>query len=241
MHVRYARKALSITAVPLLNHWFKGVRHTGTSGGCPPLQPAYGKHTPMPDQQALRRAMRDQRRSLPATTAHKHALQLAKNARHHPLLLKSRHIAGFLPADGEMDPTPLMHSLWELGKQIYLPVLVPFADERLWFARFRPEDALVYNRYGIAEPLRRHLIKASALDLVLTPLVAFDLQGHRIGMGGGFYDRRFAFLRHRNHWHKPRLLGIAYEFQKQDIIEANSWDIPLHAIVTEAAFYQITA
>ena len=56
-------------------------------------------------------------------------------------------------------------------------------------------------------------------------------------MGVGFYYRCFAFLNRGQHWHKPRLLGLAYEFQKLDAIKANSWDIPLHAIATEAAIY----
>ena len=187
--------------------------------------------------QAIRRAIRVQRRALPAATAERYAVQLADNARNCPLLLNSRQIAGFLPADGEMDPLPLMQQLWLLGKRIYLPVLVPFRSTQLWFARFEPGDELVANRYGILEPVRRQLIKPTALDLVLTPLVAFDVQGHRIGMGGGFYDRSFAFLLRRNHWHRPRLLGIAYELQRLPAIEVNHWDIPLDAIVTESRLY----
>jgi 5-formyltetrahydrofolate cyclo-ligase len=162
---------------------------------------------------------------------------LAKNTLHHTLLLKSRRIAAYLAVDGEMDPLPLMHQLWSLGKTLYLPVLVPFDDQRLWFARFEPGDTLVFNRYGIPEPVRRRLIKLSALDLVLTPLVAFDTRGHRVGMGGGFYDRSFAFLQRRSHWKQPRMLGIAYEFQKQRAIKSSRQDVPLDAIATEVALY----
>ncbi|MDH5514996.1 MAG: 5-formyltetrahydrofolate cyclo-ligase, partial [Gammaproteobacteria bacterium] len=137
-------------------------------------------------------------------------------------------------------PLPLMQHLWTLGKKIYLPVLVPFSDNRLWFAHFVPGDRLVYNRYGIPEPASRNLIKPTALDLVLTPLVAFDVHGHRIGMGGGYYDRRFAFLRQRTRWRKPRMLGIAYDMQKQERILSNAWDIPMDAIVTEQALYLVS-
>ena len=193
----------------------------------------------MADRQALRQAIRDRRRTIPAATAERFARRLAKNARRYPFLLNSRHVAGFLPADGEMDPLPLMQHLWSLGKRMYLPVLVPFNSNHLWFAQFEPGDELAYNRYGILEPVRRNLIKATALDLVLTPLVAFDTRGHRVGMGGGFYDRSFAFLQRRAHWHKPRLLGIAYELQKQHAITVDHWDIPLDAIVTEDALYKV--
>ena len=191
----------------------------------------------MSDRQALRNNIRTQRRAIPAATARRNAARMAQHAARQSLLLNSRHIAGFLPADGEMDPLPLMYRLWALGKRIYLPVLIPFNRCRLWFARFEPGDELVYNRYGIPEPVRRRLIKPTALDLVLTPLVGFDADGNRLGMGGGYYDRSFAFLCRRSHWQKPRMLGIAHELQKLPAIDAGSWDIPLDAIVTEKMFY----
>jgi len=153
-------------------------------------------------------------------------------------MLRSHRIAAYLAADGEIDPAPLLKYLWSAGKQIYLPVLVPFSPYKLWFARFNPDDLLAFNRFGIPEPVQRHLIKPSALDLVLTPLVAFDIAGHRIGMGGGFYDRTFAFLQRRQHWHKPDMVGLAYEFQKQATIKPNSWDIPLDAVATESRIYE---
>jgi len=66
------------------------------------------------------------------------------------------------------------------------------------------------------------------------PLVAFDLTGNRLGRGGGYYDRTFAFMRekHRNH---PYLLGLAYHWQQIDALPREDWDIPLAGIVTEKA------
>jgi 5-formyltetrahydrofolate cyclo-ligase len=187
----------------------------------------------MPDYQQLRQSIRKQRRALPAATARCCAQHLAWHTRSHRLLRNARHIAVYLAADGEIDPAPLAEYLWSMGKTLYLPVLVPFAHGRLWFARYQPGAALVANRYGIPEPQRRHLVKPMALDLVLMPLVAFDAAGHRIGMGGGFYDRSFAFLRTRRHWRKPILIGLAYQFQQQRTITPNHWDVPLDAIATE--------
>ena len=188
----------------------------------------------------LRQSIRQQRRSLSCAEAAYCAEQLAQRTARHSLVLQSQRIASYLATDGEIDPYPLMQSLWRLGKTIYLPVLVTFSRQQLWFAEFDPSDELAYNRFGIPEPVRRRLIKPSALDLVLTPLVAFDCSGHRIGMGGGYYDRSFAFLRRRQHWRKPRLLGLAYELQKQDVIIPNDWDIPLDAVATEMHIYQVT-
>jgi len=186
----------------------------------------------------LRQTIRQQRRALSRTEADSRAELLAQRTARHALVLQSQRIAAYLASDGEIDPGPLMQSLWKLGKTIYLPVLVPFSNQKLWFAEFNPTDRLACNRFGIPEPVRRRLIKPCALDLVLTPLVAFDSNGHRIGMGGGYYDCSFAFLRRRQHWRKPRLLGLAYELQKQTAIKPNDWDIPLDAVATEANIYQ---
>ncbi len=186
----------------------------------------------------LRQTIRQQRRALSFSESVTCAEQLAQHAARHPLLLRSTRIAAYLATDGEIDPMPLLETLWSAGKQVYLPVLVPFSRQKLWFARFNPGDMLACNRFGIPEPVRRCLIKPCALDLVLTPLVAFDVSGHRVGMGGGFYDRTFAFLQQRQYWKKPGLLGLAYEFQKQDRIKPNNWDVSLDAIATELHIYQ---
>jgi 5-formyltetrahydrofolate cyclo-ligase len=187
----------------------------------------------MPDYQALRQSIRKQRRALPADTARYCAAQLAQHACMHPLLRNSRHIATYIATDGEIDPFPLMECLWSMGRTLYLPVLAPFTHGKLWFARYRPGDALVTNRYGIPEPQCRQLVRPCLLDLVLMPLVAFDAAGHRIGMGGGFYDRSFAFLHTRRYWRKPTLIGLAYQLQRQGTITPNRWDVPLDAIATE--------
>jgi 5-formyltetrahydrofolate cyclo-ligase len=77
-------------------------------------------------------------------------------------------------------------------------------------------------------------IDVRRLDLVLTPLVAFDDRGVRIGVGRGYYDRCFRFLRGRSTWKRPKLLAVAYELQHLPVIEENVWDVPLWGAVTEA-------
>lgn len=192
------------------------------------------------DYRALRQSMRNRRRALPQAQARACAGQLAHTAARHPLLRNCRHVGAYLAVDGELDPAVLLDRLREQGKVIYLPVLIPFATGKLWFARYEPGDALVANRFGILEPACRALVRPATLDLVLTPLVAWNLDGHRIGMGGGFYDRSFAFLHTRRHWRKPVMLGVGYRFQQQHDIEANSWDVPLDAIATESGIHLAT-
>ena len=192
----------------------------------------------MPTPGQLRKTLRQKRRQLSATQAHSSARQMARLARSERLVSNSWHISAYLANDGEIDPLPLMQDLWSMGKTLYLPVLAPFSPHELWFAQYEPGDPLVSNRFGILEPYRRRLIKPRYLDLVLTPLVAFDTHGQRLGMGGGYYDTSFAFLGHRQHWRKPVMLGLGYDFQKQTKLSTNEWDIPLHTIVTETRVYR---
>jgi 5-formyltetrahydrofolate cyclo-ligase len=135
-----------------------------------------------------------------------------------------------------------MAQAWKAGKTVYLPVLVNDPPQSLRFAPYRPGVPLQRNRFNIPEPdspITDELMP-DQLDLVLTPLVAFDLTGTRLGMGGGFYDRSFSFLlNHGSIEKRPYLLGLGYEFQKAtEVLVREGWDVPLDAAVTEAAFYR---
>ncbi|WP_096367276.1 5-formyltetrahydrofolate cyclo-ligase [Thiohalobacter thiocyanaticus] len=190
----------------------------------------------MTDRRSLRRRMRQARRALSPRQRQQLAEAVDRRLHRHKLFYASRHIAAYLAVDGEVDATPLMQRAWTMGKILYLPVLLPCGENRLWFAPYRPEDKLVPNRFGILEPARAAHTRVSPhrLDLVLAPLVAFDNQGNRLGMGGGFYDRSFAYLARHRSYRRPRLLGLAYEFQRQPQLDHQPWDVPLAGVVTEA-------
>lgn len=183
--------------------------------------------------------MRAARRALSPHERQQCAEDCARHLLNHPAFRNARRIAAYLPADGELGTAPLIERAWAMGKRVYLPVLLPQGENRLWFARYTPETRLVHNRFGIPEPERAaHMrIAPHALDLVLTPLVAFDAHGHRLGMGGGFYDRSFAYLLRHTRWLRPRLIGLAYEFQRQARLPAQVWDVPLHAVATDRNLY----
>jgi len=69
--------------------------------------------------------------------------------------------------------------------------------------------------------------------VVFLPLVGFDRSGLRLGSGGGFYDRAFAFRRWRRVWHAPRLVGLGYAFQELPHLDAAVHDVLMDAVVTE--------
>ena len=190
------------------------------------------------DPQQLRRRMRRARRALSPQQQQSAAQALARHVASHGVFQRSQRIALYLAVQGEMAVTALIERAWAAGKETYLPVLMPYRYNRMWFAPYRPGQKMVANRFGIPEPAVPvcEMINPRALDLVLVPLVAFDRQGQRLGMGGGYYDRTFAFLRHRRHWQRPLLLGSAYEFQcVPDGLRANPWDVPLAGVATDAA------
>lgn len=138
---------------------------------------------------------------------------------------------------GELDITPLQHLAWSSGKKVFLPIIFAGHSPKMEFAEIRPDTPLISNGFGIPEPApsRISLIDPRLLDLVLTPLVAFDKYGHRIGMGAGYYDRCFRFLSRARAWRKPKLVGVAYSFQEVPSIEPQPWDIPLSGMATEEA------
>ena len=101
------------------------------------------------------------------------------------------------------------------------------------FAEYSTDHELVRNRYDLLQPNGSSKLDARELDYVFAPVVVFDELGNRIGMGGGYYDRAFAFLRNRDLFRKPKLVGLAFDCQKAARIHANPWDIALFQVVTE--------
>ncbi len=189
----------------------------------------------------IRKQIRSKRQQLSATDQQHASQAIADNLANSQLFRNSHRIAGFLSNDSEPDLTPLMQLAWQQKKQWHLPIIGLPNVNHLWFAPYKKNDPLVFNRFGIGEPDTplHETTRSYGLDLVLMPLVAFDIQGNRLGMGKGYYDRTLKFLRLRKHWRKPRLVGIAYELQKFEQLPFQSWDIPLDAVVTEKSVYNI--
>jgi len=188
---------------------------------------------------ALRRLLRHERRSLSPLQQRLAAQRLHRQLAQHPLFRRARHIALYLPNDGEIDPRPLLRAAQKMGKAIYLPVLNAWPRTRMVFQRIQPGERLKPNRFGIAEPVfcPERQQPVWTLDLLLMPLVGFDEYGGRLGMGGGFYDRSLAYRSRRKKSHKPTLLGLAHECQKVDRLPLASWDVDLQAAVTDRSWY----
>lgn len=184
--------------------------------------------------QALRKQLKQQRAAL-SSNQQKHLSSLAIQRLQRSTLFRSaKNIAIYLPVRGEIDPSQLPE-FGRAGQQFYLPVLSLYKQHGLVFVRWNKRTRFHMNQYRIPEPIIKYsqLKSARKLDLVVMPLLACDLLGNRLGMGGGYYDRSFAFKMRSERKRKPILLGIAYQFQQVESLPRQPWDVPLDAIVTD--------
>jgi 5-formyltetrahydrofolate cyclo-ligase len=187
----------------------------------------------------IRRLKRASRQQLPPAIQKQHSLAICQNIIKEKSYKNSNSIACYLANDAEIDPHPIIEHAWFTGKKVYLPILSPLKNS-LYFSPYEIDSELTLNRFNIPEP-SCHPSKwktARQLDLLLLPLVAFDTEGNRLGMGGGFYDRTLSYRQHRQYRQKPTLIGLAHEVQKVEQLESRSWDIPLDFIVTEKQRYK---
>ena len=184
----------------------------------------------MDDKDQMRRALAAQRSAHHKAHGEAEAQALAEfvssNADKQLGAISDKIIAAYLPMGGELDPRPLMQALRKNGKSIRLPVCIN-EDAPLVFRRYRQNDALLPDDMGIAAP--RATAQQVTPDIVLLPLLAFDGQGHRLGRGGGFYDRTLAELKKRS---DCRFIGLAFDMQMVDKCPIAPHDEALHAVLT---------
>jgi 5-formyltetrahydrofolate cyclo-ligase len=183
----------------------------------------------MPDGErpALRRRLRAARRAVPPAERPVAAIAIDAALRRLGLPRPQSRIAAYRAMDGEIDPGTVIRRARTLGCEIHYPVITSLRSRRM---RFAPEDAGIERMPPVTRTGRW-------LDLVLVPLVGFDARGNRLGMGGGFYDRHFDFLRNRHAWRRPILVGIAFDVQCVPRLAEAAHDVPLWGIVTERGIY----
>lgn len=184
------------------------------------------------ERRELRQSLAERRRALTPAERISAAQGLRRSLELLPEYLTDSRVAGYWASQGELPLNLVMPPLAARGQQFLLPVIG--ADRQLRFARWQAGDAVQPNRYGIPEPVAPdELLEPFQLDLVLVPLLGFDRRGHRLGYGGGYYDRSFAFLREQTRPTEPLLVGIGYALQELPPIRAEAWDVALDFVATE--------
>lgn len=187
----------------------------------------------------LRKLMRTARRALNTYQQRTASRLLCNRLALSAEMQQAQHVGIYWPMDGEVDLRQLLARFPD--KKFYLPVLPQRPRQQLAFHRWYGEALCFRNRYGIPEPLggktRSQLRAPHFLDVVLLPLVAFDPDGGRLGMGAGLYDRTFAF-KHQMPGCGPKLIGTAHQLQCVDKLPVDNWDIPLSMVATDQRLYR---
>lgn len=194
------------------------------------------------NKQQLRRHIRTCRKQLTQFQQDDAATQLAERLLQQVKQYHAKRVALFLSMDGEINTGPAIDALWQMDIAVYLPVIHPFNHKTLLFIRYQPDTPLNRSHLGMLEPQLncQQVCPLDQLDILFTPLVAFDAKGNRLGMGGGFYDRTLAG--HYQHQRsQPQVFGLAHDCQQVDSIPVEPWDIPLAQIITPSIHIQSPA
>jgi 5-formyltetrahydrofolate cyclo-ligase len=163
-----------------------------------------------------------------------------------PLALRDRFLESIIPPPAsifattvaqsrEINPAPLNEALLTFGHNLCLPV-VTGPEQSLSFRAWRPGELLLPGAFSLPEPP----VTAPAVvpTVILVPLLAFDRQGHRLGQGGGYYDRTLSCLRAR---HKILAIGLGFSAQELPTVPAGPGDEPLDVIATEKEAFWVIA
>jgi 5-formyltetrahydrofolate cyclo-ligase len=150
-------------------------------------------------------------------------------------------VAVFLGLPDEVDLRPCFDAAWRRGVRLYVPRILSLRRGALAFVPFERDGRLQRNWFGIDEPVTtlHRRVTARQLDVIVTPLLGFDAQCHRLGMGAGFYDRALRTrLDHARTFRRPRLVGVAFAIQRVERIEPSPWDVALDMVVTEHGVFR---
>lgn len=186
----------------------------------------------------LRKMIRNARNSLSAEQQKAAAAHLNINFFQQIKLPKNANVGVYIQNNGELDTSLLIQSLWDKKHQVFLPIIHPFNHANLLFQKYEKNSPMKANRYAILEPKLdcSAVAPLASLDFLLMPLVAFDEQGNRLGMGGGYYDRTLA-LHYAEQRAKPALVGLAHDCQQVPSLPTAAWDVPLPTILTPTQLY----
>ncbi len=197
----------------------------------------------MEHRSILRTQLRDLRKKLSPSFQQKAGYLLKNQLKKHPKVIAAKRIALYLANDGELNPDEFIHWCWLQGKEVYLPVFHPFNKRNLLFIRYDSKSKLIKTSFRLYQPKLdvSKVCPVLEIDIIFTPLVAFDKSCARLGMGGGYYDRTLAtWYKHylvNKTLHNVYPIGIAHDCQQIDSVPVECWDIPLPEIITPSQHF----
>lgn len=189
-------------------------------------------------RKSIRQSIRAKRNALPSLFQQQASASLVSELTNIKKIREATKIAIYLTNDSELNTTPFIQWCWKNHIETYLPVIHPFCKGHLLFILYHQQTSMVENQYGILEPKLnvQNVIPPQNIDIIFTPLVAFDNQGSRLGMGGGYYDRTLAAL--NNFTVSPHIIGLAHDCQQVEAVPTESWDIPIPEVITPSKHFK---
>jgi 5-formyltetrahydrofolate cyclo-ligase len=190
----------------------------------------------MQNHDDMRQANRKRRGELSPQQLQTAAEALAQRIIELDVYARSTKLAVYFAVNGEIGLDVVIDHALAAGKQVFLPNL---DQKSLRFSPYFREQKMRINKFRLPEPDvgDEQMLQPEQLDLVLAPLVVFDENRNRIGMGGGFYDRSFA-MRKVIEVTEPVLIGVAHELQKVDEIIPQEWDVRLDMVITDEKIFR---
>ncbi len=186
----------------------------------------------MMDKQQLRKMLREKLSIITGAQRKAAAITAAQLFTKNSLFKSAKNIACYYSQPLEFSTDAIITEIWQAKKNCYLPVMSE-KEKTLLFALYQSEEKLCLGAYKILEPHFSAIqCLTQNLDVVLVPLLSFDKEGNRLGSGGGFYDRTFAF-RKDNIQKKPLLIGLGFQQQEVPLLPMDNWDIKLDGMLTE--------
>lgn len=174
------------------------------------------------NKQELRRAIRERKRAMTEEEIVERSNALAEKFYNSPAYQAASTIYGYLPYNQEVRTVPMLQRALDEGKRVAVPKVY---GEEMRFIYLDDLTQVSKGYAGIPEPIADAPVAEDKQALVLMPGLAFDPQGHRIGYGGGFYDRFLA-----QEPHHPTL-ALCYEFQMQAHLDTEEFDIPVDTVL----------
>ncbi|MCR4955094.1 MAG: 5-formyltetrahydrofolate cyclo-ligase [Lachnospiraceae bacterium] len=183
------------------------------------------------DKKELRKEKRKARKALQGTARQLAQKAITERIQNLDVYKNAKTVLSFLAFDGEVELFELHRAMEAEGKQ----VAYPYCVGKTSMVALIPKDENSYGKdlYGLKVPLMEasQKVEPEDIDVILTPLVAFDENCHRLGMGAGIYDRFLPQCK------KAVKIGVAFETQKVDRLVTEEFDVPLNGVITEKDLY----
>ncbi|WP_154223127.1 5-formyltetrahydrofolate cyclo-ligase [Marinicella rhabdoformis] len=176
----------------------------------------------MNDKNSIRQQLKSKRQALTADQVTQHSHSICQKIINTYLDGTHKHIGIYLPFGNEVNLQPLLST----DSSCYIPSINKLNMQfQLWTESLKIQP----HSLGMKQPLFIDNLPEAELDICFMPLLGYDKQSNRLGMGGGFYDRYF-----ENNRHNTKLIGVAHDCQFWPSLPHDDWDVTLDGIVTES-------